>query len=74
MGNPQKIKAKVKDLISYGNGVYMLIFQLEKKFPRFKAGQFTHLTVDPYDPVSGYCLNQEYFQLLHVQMIEKRFQ
>ena len=45
MANPQMLK----DINSYGNHVYKVVFSLEKKFARFKAGQFLHLTLEGFD-------------------------
>lgn len=63
MANPQKLKAIVKDINSYGNHVYKVIFSLEKKFPRFKAGQFLHLTVDEFDPSTGFWPESRVFSI-----------
>lgn len=63
MANPQKIKAKVKEIIAYGHQVYKLIFETEKRFPRFKAGQFLHLTLDDFDPTTGYWPESRVFSI-----------
>lgn len=63
MANPQKIKAEIKDIISYGRQVYKLVFLSEKKMPRFKAGQFLHLTLDDFDPTSGFWPESRVFSI-----------
>ncbi len=63
MANLQKLKAKVKVIVSYGKHVYKVVFELEKKFPRFKAGQFLHLTVDNFDPTTGFWPESRVFSI-----------
>lgn len=63
MANPQKIKAEVKEIISFGSQVYKLVFKTEKKFPRFKAGQFLHLTLDDFDPTTGFWPESRVFSI-----------
>ncbi len=63
MANPQKIKAEVKEIVSYGRQVYKLVFKTEKKFPRFKAGQFLHLTLDNFDPTTGFWPESRVFSI-----------
>ena len=54
MANPVRIKALVNSVVAHGEGVYSVTLAPEGRIPRFKPGQFLHLTVDAYDPVSGY--------------------
>jgi len=63
LANPQKIKAEVKEIISYGRQVYKLVFKTEKKMPRFKAGQFLHLTLDNFDPTTGFWPESKVFSI-----------
>jgi NAD(P)H-flavin reductase len=63
MANPKKVKAELSDLISYGEQVYKLVFQLEKKLPKSKAGQFLHLTLDDFDPTTGYWPESRVFSI-----------
>jgi ferredoxin-NADP reductase len=63
MANPQKILSTVNDIISYGSGVHKVVFQAEKKFPRFKAGQFLHLTLDDFDPTTGFWPESRVFSI-----------
>ncbi len=63
MANPQKIRAEVKKIASYGQGVYRIVFKTEKKFPRFKAGQFLHLALDTFDPTTGFWPESRVFSI-----------
>ena len=63
MANPQKIKAEVKEIVSYGRQVYKLVFKTEKKIPRFKAGQFLHMTLDDFDPTTGFWPESRVFSI-----------
>ena len=63
MANPQKIKAEVEEIVSYGCQVFKLVFKTEKKFPRFKAGQFLHLTLDNFDPTTGFWPESRVFSI-----------
>ena len=63
MANPIKIKAEVSKITQYGSQVYKLDFILEKKFPRFKAGQFLHLTLEEFDPSTGYWPESRVFSI-----------
>lgn len=51
MGTPQKLKCSVSSVIDHGDHVYTLaLVPQPPPAPRFKAGQFIHLALDPYDP------------------------
>ena len=63
MANPQKIKASVKNVFLYGKQVYKIAFTIEKRFPRFKAGQFLHLTLDDFDPTTGFWPESRVFSI-----------
>jgi len=63
MANPIRLKAVVKSVISHGEGVYSVTLAPEGRIPRFKPGQFLHLTVDGYDPVSGYWPESRVFSI-----------
>jgi ferredoxin-NADP reductase len=49
----QKLACVVERVVSHGERVYTLELRSERPVPRFRAGQFLHLTLDPYDP-SGF--------------------
>jgi ferredoxin-NADP reductase len=46
----QKLACQVAQIIAHGDGVYTLALRPERLAPRFRAGQFLHLALDPYDP------------------------
>jgi NAD(P)H-flavin reductase len=63
MANPIKILSFVKSVEKYGEGVYKVRLTPSKRLPRFKAGQFLHLTVDPYDPQGGWWPESRVFSI-----------
>jgi ferredoxin-NADP reductase len=63
MANPQKIRATVKSISDYGRQVYKVDFVTEKRMPRFKAGQFLHLTLDEFDPTTGFWPESRVFSI-----------
>ncbi len=46
----QKLGCVVEDVTAHGDRVYTLTLCPERPAPRFRAGQFLHLALDPYDP------------------------
>lgn len=48
----QKLKCTVEQIVDHGERVYTLALRPERPAPRFRAGQFLHLALDPYDPTS----------------------
>jgi ferredoxin-NADP reductase len=46
----QKLACVVERVIPHGDGVYSAVLRPERPLPRFRAGQFLHLAIDPYDP------------------------
>ena len=63
MANPIKIQSKVKNIEKFGDGVYKLTLMPSKRLPRFKAGQFLHLTIDSYDPQGGWWPESRVFSI-----------
>jgi ferredoxin-NADP reductase len=63
MANPIKIQSTVKDITQFGDGVYSVTLLPSKRLPKFKAGQFLHLTVDPYDPQGGWWPESRVFSI-----------
>jgi len=63
MANPVKISSTVRTIEKYGDGVYKVVLNPSKKLPRFKAGQFLHLTIDPYDPQGGWWPESRVFSI-----------
>ena len=52
MAQPARIQARVAELIEHSEDLRTLVLAPERAAPRFRAGQFLHLAVDPYDPSS----------------------
>jgi ferredoxin-NADP reductase len=46
----QKLACVVERVVPHGERVYSLDLRPERLVPRFRAGQFLHLALDPYDP------------------------
>lgn len=46
----QKLACQVARVVAHGERVYTLTLRPERPVPRFRAGQFLHLALDPYDP------------------------
>jgi ferredoxin-NADP reductase len=45
----QKLGCVVDSVVPHGAGVYTVALKPERQAPRFRAGQFLHLALDPYD-------------------------
>ena len=45
----QKLGCVVDSVLPHGAGVYTVALKPERRAPRFRAGQFLHLALDPYD-------------------------
>jgi len=63
MSNPIKLKAHVLSVKSFGPDTYSVKFKPEVAPPRFKAGQFLHLTIDEYDPAGGFWPESRVFSI-----------
>jgi ferredoxin-NADP reductase len=50
MAVTQKLLCTVDRVIDHGERVYTVALRPERPAPRFRAGQFLHLALDPYDP------------------------
>lgn len=46
----QKLSCVVERVVDHGERVYTVALRPERPVPRFRAGQFLHLALDPYDP------------------------
>lgn len=62
MATPQKIRCTVKKIEDHGDHVYTAELTSERTLPRFKPGQFLHLTLDDYDP-SGFWPESRVFSI-----------
>src|SRR5258708_19862440 len=58
----QKLSCVVEHIIDHGEHVYTLGLRLERAAPRFRAGQFLHLALAPYDP-SGFWPESRVFSI-----------
>ena len=58
----QKLGCVVEQLVAHGEHVYTLALRPERLVPRFRAGQFLHLALDPYDP-SGFWPESRVFSI-----------
>lgn len=63
MANPVKIKAEVSEVRRYGEGTYAVRMAPSGRLPRFRAGQFLHLTIDDYDPAGGFWPESRVFSI-----------
>jgi len=50
MAVTQKLACRVERIVNHGDRVYTVTLRPEHVVPRFLAGQFLHLALDPYDP------------------------
>src|SRR5262245_43052696 len=46
----QKLNCVVEQIVSHGEHVYTVMLRPDVRVPRFRAGQFLHLALDPYAP------------------------
>src|ERR1700722_7030926 len=58
----QKLGCVVERVVPHGERVYTLALRPERLVPRFRAGQFLHLALDPYDP-SGFWPDSRVFSI-----------
>ena len=47
---PQKVQCEVLNVVDHGGQVYSVFLKPRVPAPRFQAGQFLHLALDPYQP------------------------
>lgn len=62
MSQPRKIRCRVDAIGNHGGGVYTLELKPSGPVPAFRAGQFLHLAVDPFDP-SGFWPESRVFSI-----------
>ena len=62
MASPQKVRCLVEKITDHGEHVYTVDLKPERPIPRFKPGQFLHLTLDDYDP-SGFWPESRVFSI-----------
>jgi ferredoxin-NADP reductase len=62
VATPQKIRCQVQQITAHGDHVYTVDLTPERPVPRFRPGQFLHLTLDDYDP-SGFWPESRVFSI-----------
>jgi NAD(P)H-flavin reductase len=62
MATPQKLRCRAQKITDHGDHVYTVDLAPERPLPRFKPGQFLHLTLDDYDP-SGFWPESRVFSI-----------
>lgn len=62
MASPQKLRCQVIKITEHGDHVYTVHLKPERLLPRFKPGQFLHLTLDDYD-ASGFWPESRVFSI-----------
>ena len=63
MANPSKIQAEVVSVEAFGSEVFEIKMKPLSRVPRFKAGQFLHLTINEYDPLGGFWPESRVFSI-----------
>jgi ferredoxin-NADP reductase len=63
MANPVKIRGNIASLTKHDECVFTVSIMPERRIPRFKAGQFLHLTLDDYDPQGGFWPESRVFSI-----------
>ncbi|NNM66993.1 MAG: FAD-dependent oxidoreductase, partial [Spirochaetales bacterium] len=63
MSQPSKVLAKVTEIQQYQSGVYGVSFETPVRANRYLAGQFLHLTLDEFDPTTGYWPESRVFSI-----------
>lgn len=63
MPTPTKIKAQLTKITQYAEDVFKLDFAVERKYTRFKPGQFLHLTLEDFDPTQAYWPQSRVFSI-----------
>ncbi len=63
MANPVKLRAAVSRIFPHGEGVYEVGLRPEGRVPRFKSGQFLHLTLEDFDPAGGFWPESRVFSI-----------
>lgn len=63
MLNASKVQATVVSLEPFGEGVFHVVFETPARNNRFVPGQFLHLTLDDFDPSTGYWPESRVFSI-----------
>lgn len=63
MANPSKVLGTVSHLQCFGAGVYQVTFAVPPRFTKYLPGQFLHLTLEEFDPTTGYWPESRVFSI-----------
>ena len=63
MANPSKVLGRVSSVDSFGEGVYQVTFSVPTRYTRYLPGQFLHLTLEDFDPSSGFWPESRVFSI-----------
>jgi NAD(P)H-flavin reductase len=63
LANAIKLRCRVAVVLARGQGTYLLELEPLSRVPRFRSGQFLHLTVDDYDPAGGFWPESRVFSI-----------
>jgi len=63
MANPTKVCGVVRSIQGHGGGVYAVDFEIPQRASRYLPGQFLHLTLEEFDPTSGYWPESRVFSI-----------
>jgi ferredoxin-NADP reductase len=63
VANASKVHCVVVGLRKNGDGVYIVELEPQGRIPRFRSGQFLHLTVDEFDPEGGFWPESRVFSI-----------
>ena len=63
MPNPIKLKTSVERVAAFGVDSYLVTLLPERPIPKFRPGQFLHLTIDDYDPLGGFWPESRVFSI-----------
>ncbi len=63
MANPAKVLATIERVDSPAPGIYQVTFGVPSRYTRYQPGQFLHLTLDEFDPTTGYWPESRVFSI-----------
>lgn len=63
MANSTKVYSDIIGIESFGEGVYAVKFALPPRYTRFLPGQFLHLSLDEFDPTTGFWPESRVFSI-----------
>lgn len=63
VANPMRVRAAVRSVEAFGNGVYKVVFSAPSRYNKYLPGQFLHLTLEEFDPTNGYWPESRVFSI-----------